>query len=110
MPAYALKPLALVAPVLGAPVVVRERPGLDRVAVLELLAGAELELGDMASARDQALEQAKLATDYGDRQAAVLTETKVIAALVGVGAALLAGLLGFVVGDLTAGQHAAATR
>ncbi len=113
MPAYAMKPLALVAPVLGAAVGASKAagsyPGLDGVAVRELLAGAELELGDRTAERDRALEKAKLAESFGQSQALEVTRTKVIAVLIGVGAALLAGCIGFLAGEAAAGKWAPRT-
>lgn len=79
-------------------------PALDGEAVRELLAGVELEKGDLASDRDRALERAKLAEAFGRSEQRAVTAANVRTWLVGVGVALVVGVIAFFAGEAAAGK------
>lgn len=81
---------------------VRDVPIYTRGQMALVLAGVELEKGDIAAARDKALERAKLAEVYGVRLEAELRATQQRASwlpwVVGSAAALFGAAVGLVIG------------
>jgi hypothetical protein len=85
-------------------------PSLSGEQVRLLLAGVELEKGDLASDRDRWKERAKLAESYGAREAQELRTSRVVAWCVGGVLTAAAAIAGFFAGEAAAGKFAPVPR